>query len=303
MSLLTEIQQDAVNQNIEISTLLRKCKILAVRLKHEDFKKWVESELDGYSSKDELPNYRIIDVISFGNFVGPFRSITNMAIPSLALPEEVRNSLKKTFLTSGISTYANLIKDSENKPLIAHWPANIMAIYGNNIIENMVCIGAWQSLGKNQIQGVVDTVRNRVLSFMLEMEQQAPNAGEFPSNEHTISLEKMNAVFQTIIYGNVGNIASGSSNLSQTSSIEIVQNDLESLINFLKTQNIEEKDLKDLKNALKKDKKPIIGKTFGKNISGWMGKMVTKAASGVWKISTSVAAEVLSKALMKYYGL
>lgn len=37
MSLLREIQNDAVNSNVKISDLLRKCKILAVRLGSTEF--------------------------------------------------------------------------------------------------------------------------------------------------------------------------------------------------------------------------------------------------------------------------
>lgn len=304
MNLLTEIQQDSVDQNVDIGTLLRKCKILAVRLKHEAFNKWVENELNGYSSNDELPNYRIVNCRSVGDFSGPLgSSLTNVAIPDFFLPKELQYITKKAFLLAGISTYANLIKDTGNKPLDSHWPANIMAAYGHKIIENMVCIGVWQRIGRSQIQGVVDTVRNRILNFVLEIEQQASNAGELSSTEIPISQEKITTIYQTLIYGNVGNIASGSSNVSQISSIEIIQNDIESLNNFLKTYNVAENDLKDLKAALKKEKKPAKGKFLGKNVSNWIGKMVAKAASGAWKISTSVATEVLSKALMKYYGI
>lgn len=38
MSLLREIQNDAVNSDVKVSDLLRKCKILAYRLGNNDFK-------------------------------------------------------------------------------------------------------------------------------------------------------------------------------------------------------------------------------------------------------------------------
>ena len=45
MSLLREIQNDAVNSKVKVSDLLRKCKILAARLGNDDFKIWIDSEL------------------------------------------------------------------------------------------------------------------------------------------------------------------------------------------------------------------------------------------------------------------
>jgi hypothetical protein len=53
MSLLRDIQNAAITTNTEISVLLRMCRVLAARLGNEQFKCWVESELEGYKSNDE----------------------------------------------------------------------------------------------------------------------------------------------------------------------------------------------------------------------------------------------------------
>ncbi|MFA4987111.1 MAG: hypothetical protein WC712_11035 [Candidatus Brocadiia bacterium] len=53
MTLLQEIQAACVDPNTDIVTLLRKCKILAVRLGNNEFKKWVDSELSGYGPSSE----------------------------------------------------------------------------------------------------------------------------------------------------------------------------------------------------------------------------------------------------------
>ncbi|WP_257233996.1 MULTISPECIES: AbiTii domain-containing protein [unclassified Acinetobacter] len=93
MSLLREIQNDAVNSNIKVSDLLRRCKVLAYRLGNEDFKTWVDSELNGYESLDGIPSYRIYnDVNSKGHFSGAFGSgLRNADIPSNCFPKEFNN--------------------------------------------------------------------------------------------------------------------------------------------------------------------------------------------------------------------
>ena len=50
MTLLREIQNDA---DTSVAVVLRKCKILAARLRHEPFKVWVENELNGYAKDDK----------------------------------------------------------------------------------------------------------------------------------------------------------------------------------------------------------------------------------------------------------
>ena len=74
MSLLREIQDAAVNSEVELATLLRKCKVLAARLGNGEFKSWVDNELDGYKSPDGLPDYRVLTVNSKGHFAGAFGS-------------------------------------------------------------------------------------------------------------------------------------------------------------------------------------------------------------------------------------
>jgi len=53
VSLLREIQEAAIDSRVELTTLLRKCKVLAARLGNVEFKEWVEQELNGYKSKEK----------------------------------------------------------------------------------------------------------------------------------------------------------------------------------------------------------------------------------------------------------
>lgn len=101
MSLLREIQNDAVNSSVNVSDLLRKCKILAYRLGNEDFKSWVDSELNGYDSEDLLPDYRILYVGSKGYFVGSFgKSLSNADIPTHGLPDWLQEICTKANFSS-----------------------------------------------------------------------------------------------------------------------------------------------------------------------------------------------------------
>jgi hypothetical protein len=304
MTLLREIQNDAVDQSVDIATLLRKCKILSARLKHQEFSNWVEHELNGYDSNEQLPKYRILDVQSFGNFSGPFGSgLNNAPISSYSLPETLRPITNLAYMDKGISNYASLVKSDKNISLSSNWPAEIIALHGGKMYQNMNCIGAWRLIGSSQIRGLIDTIRNRVLSFVLEIETQSPNAGEALSTEIPIPQEKVSQIYQTFILGNVGNVSTGGNNVSQVSIGEIIQNDLSSLQKYLSSLQVEKNDIDELKSAIQKDDKPSDQNKLGKNVSTWLGKMVSKSASGVWKISTSVAAELLSKGILKYYGL
>lgn len=74
---------------------------------------------------------------------------------------------------------------------------------------------AWKVIPINSIVAALDTVRTRVLNFVLEIEAEAPEAGEAPANSSPLPQDKVHQIFNTYITGNVQNVATGSSNVNQ----------------------------------------------------------------------------------------
>jgi hypothetical protein len=98
VSLLREIQEAAIDAKTPLAVVLRKSMLLAARLGHEPFKKWIHDELDGYAREDELPSYRCVGhgVISIGNFAGPMgASISHVPLALSILPDEVRDNIRR----------------------------------------------------------------------------------------------------------------------------------------------------------------------------------------------------------------
>ena len=216
MSLLRDIQNSAVDANEPIGTLLRKCKILAVRLGSSELKSWVECELNGYSEKDELPDYRIMSVGCKGHFSGGFGAAMNNAeIPSRCIPQDFREGLFTSYLAQPISSIESLINDSDGGTVQEPWPADVTAHFGMKMYQGYNCMQAWKVIPVNALVGILDMIRNKVLNFVLEIESEDPQAGDAPINSKPVAEEKVQQVFHTYITGNVQNVATGSSNVNQ----------------------------------------------------------------------------------------
>ena len=57
--LILEIQAAAIAKDVNVSNLLRKAKVAAVKLNQRDLVAWIDAEIDGYQcSFNELPEYR-----------------------------------------------------------------------------------------------------------------------------------------------------------------------------------------------------------------------------------------------------
>jgi AbiTii-like protein len=201
MSLLRDIQSAAVDPSTDVATLLRKCKILAIRLGSEEFKRWVDHELNGYEKIEDLPTYRMLHTESQGDFAGAFGSgLRNAPIPPLCLPEELRDRVTKSYLMQPISAYASLIDREEKSDPREQWPADLTALVGRKIYRDMNCLSAWKVIPHNSLIALVDTIKTRVLNFVLEIEEEAPDAGEAaPTTATTVPRESITG-FQHLHY-------------------------------------------------------------------------------------------------------
>ena len=216
MSLLREIQAAATDQSTNVTTLLRKCKILATRLGNEEFKKWIDNELNGYKTIEELPEYRILETGSYGEFVGGYGlHASGLPIPPLCLPENLREWVTTCHLMWAISSYESFIDDDEGGDAQEPWPADMTARFAREIYPQMNCIRAWKLIPRNAIVALVDTVKTRVLNFVIGIEEEAPDAGEAPLHQPPLSQEKTTQIFNTYITGNVQNVAAGGSDFRQ----------------------------------------------------------------------------------------
>lgn len=293
-----------MSETTDIATILRKCRILASRLKHDDLKKWVQHELDGYPTKDEVPDYRIMPCESYGHFSGPFGSgLQNAQIPLNCLPKNMRLPLSKVYFTEGVSALQDLVRDNKEGQLRETWPADLYAIVGQKIYKDMNLMHAWKMIPRNGVVGILDTIRNKILNFVLEIESANPDAGESTSHaEPPVPPATVQQIFNNYIAGSVGNIATASPHSHQHSTITVRNNDFESLSSYLSSVGVAAEDLATLNDALQQDAPPRNGH-FGSRVGGWIGGMVSKAAQGALKIGVEVTSTVLTQALKSYYGL
>jgi hypothetical protein len=306
MSLLRDIQNDVIDTNIDISIILRKCKVLAVRLGNDPFENWVDQELNGYKNKNLLPDYRIIQVYSKGHFSGPFgHSVKNADIPLSCIPGKYRENLSKCYCIESIGYYINLLNNSKGGNLAEQWPPDLVAYTGEDIYQGMNCMSAWKLIPNSSIFSLVEAVRNRILNFVLEIGKEAPDAGEDSPKTQKISPEKVSQVFNTTIYGNVGNISEASQNVNQTVTINVLQNDLNSLKAYLSSVGIPKREIQKLEEAIQEDSAEEVNKNekLGKKVFAWIKSVSSKIKNEAFPVLQSVSANLITQAILKYYGV
>jgi AbiTii len=304
--LLLEIQKEAVDGNTELSTVLRKCLVLATRLGHRQLKDWANWELNGYPASSELPDYRILKGLhSFGHFFGIAGSaIKNAPLSLLNLPEPGRRNFQDPPLREGVASIAEMARIHSDGTVHWAWPPEACAVFSHrDYRDDLRLVQAWISVPITRLTGLLDTIRNRVLNFALEIESVLPESDD---NTHSGSNAAKSAlvtqVLHQTIYGPVSNVGTAGS-FSQT----MIDNrgNFTALKDQLRETGIPESEIQELEKAIKADEgesKPA-GHHFGKSVAKWMGDTVKKAANGAIKIGVDVVATVATKALKDYYGI
>lgn len=116
MSIIQELQDDIVDSKTNLSSILRRAKVLAYDLKNEEFKKWVDNELNGYSNEKEIPDYRKTLAYNFGDFIDSFgRQVKNAPIPTLNLPEPIKKFADDLIFYNGVRALESLIEDNSDR--------------------------------------------------------------------------------------------------------------------------------------------------------------------------------------------
>lgn len=104
MTLLEQIQNEAVDGKSDLATVLRKCRVLAARLKNEEFTAWVKHELDGYREA-EVPDYRILFGQAQRTFLGAMgHRLTNVPLLADDIDPAVRDDLLRIRLNAGVAS-------------------------------------------------------------------------------------------------------------------------------------------------------------------------------------------------------
>jgi hypothetical protein len=302
MSLLEEIQNEAVDSKSDLGALLRKCKVLAARLGSKTLEDWLIRESNGYPPEADVPDYRICPLQLKGHFSGPFGSgIRNAPIPMICLPEDVREEYQNYKCRMSIACIEQIINE-EHKGTIGVSTNDLVVVLGSNVYLNQNCLQSWAEFGAASLLELLNAVRNRILDFSLAIWKENPNAGEISvQSDKNIEPARVSQIFNTTIYGGAATLVGNTTDSPIT--VNVVTSDLSSLEHALCQNGVPENDIKDLQAALEDDDRPKLKGRFGPKVSAWISGMIKKAAEGGWGLTVGAAGNLLADAISKYYGL
>lgn len=291
--IVIELQRLASNGECPVDQLLRKALLVAAKLGVEDFRKWITFEMNGYPAGTELPDYRRVK-----GEARVFNPVQGRLVP-FYLPENLESLLTQIPVAQPIGILVDL---ADTPTEVIQWSlpptlrdALVMG-QGRFPMEPVVTVAGVY------VTRALDAVRNTILEWSIRLEEQGI-LGEgmmFSFEEKSKAMTSPNIHIGSF-QGILGDVAG--STVSQALTMSVKAGDFNSLKQQLAEAGVSADDLESLKEALDTDPKPTSPSGFGPKVSAWIGTVMTKAASGAWKVTLDTAGKLIPTAIAAYYGL
>lgn len=302
-NLLHQIQLESIDSSADLGSILRKCRLLAQRIQSEELKSWVTSELNGYDTSVAAPDYRIMSrPLVLGQYFGVLGAqLSNVVIPESAFPEEFREQLLPVHFHHGVNELQGLMSSApDGKLFVTVSPEIYPFLVNESIREDFQLAQAKRLVPSSFILGILDTIRNRILNFTLELEEFSSSAGDPLVDLKKSRPREVKQTFNTHILGAVSNLNQGGSHVSQNVSIH--RGDIKAVAAKLTELGFSNAEVNEFSEALQTESPDKDG-IFGTKVSTLLGKAIQKAGAGALKIPTSVAGSLISELIKNYYGI
>ena len=129
MDELQEFIAELAQHEVDLTSSLRKAKILTSDLHSPELDEWINSELDGYTESARVPDYRLFTADNYGDFAGPATAgvpeggtSTTLRISTDDLPQDVKDFAEKLVMLDGVRALQDHDDQDDKKP----WPLNLV---------------------------------------------------------------------------------------------------------------------------------------------------------------------------------
>lgn len=162
VGLVEQLQDDAINPDVPVSTLLRKVKVAAVKLGRDDTIAWVQNELEGYKKFDDLPDYRK----GSGNTVAwnPYHGWQHIDIRDAKFADLISD----VAFYEPIANYESALKN-ENDRFSIPLSNELVAMMNETLNVRVPRIS--NSISRGFIIKIVERVRDLVLNWAVELQR------------------------------------------------------------------------------------------------------------------------------------
>ena len=246
--LLAQIEADVVDDRVRLSSLLQKCIVLGGQAGSEQMRDWARRELNGYASDaDTVPDYRHVHAVLLAVITNQrgYNAITDR-IHDHVFPRQIRDMIREAvgdiedaFVPHGIGMLEGLASQGTDEHRLSPPFSKVMADTLNqfNMAPNSHVAEVYWSVSNASIRDILVRVRTALADLVGELITLTPQDQDVPDKQAADqAVQLVITGDRTIIHfgdsragdtvthlsgsqynisDNTGNVAAGSSNVTQ----------------------------------------------------------------------------------------
>ncbi|MFN6539641.1 MAG: hypothetical protein RM021_025290 [Nostoc sp. EkiNYC01] len=203
--IVKSIQEDILNPEVGLNTILLKAKVLAHHLKNNRFKRWVKYELDGYPNYEKVPDYRVIYTPLLAYIFNGSNGCKNLPISLVHTPDWFQEIADKIYFAPGIKTVEEF--STIDHSISFDWNAEQIAIwnYYNPLGDGgHQCYEVRRPVAPSVFAQILLTVRSRLQDFVFDLSDLP-----WKMTKYSALSEQIERLVAVTIYNNTqgGNVA------------------------------------------------------------------------------------------------
>ncbi|MGN4406413.1 hypothetical protein ACTFPA_07855 [Bacillus cereus group sp. MYBK59-1] len=170
----SELLHDVVSGRESLENIFFRLKVILSDLDNQTIMNWIHGELQGYTSDEEIPPYRILKGNPVGTYViNSAAQYTDASVPlENLLSDDLIDQLKTVNISDGIGALQDILngESRENYALI------IPTSYCHAISTRQIqLLGMRMRIGSNQLNGIVSHVKSKLIEVIMELEKEFEN--------------------------------------------------------------------------------------------------------------------------------
>ena len=171
------IIKDIANGVIDITTALKRAKILFAALDNAELLDWVNYEIAGYPTDAKLPDYRVergeLRGSYFKGSMASHMKWTDVSIPLGKMPADEIDSFLNVSFYDGVNALKQLIEKADNGHLAKPVPADLFPYIAKcNNDPYMIIIAANVVVSTHCVTNIFSVIENRLLDALLLLEKE-----------------------------------------------------------------------------------------------------------------------------------
>lgn len=196
-----------------LSEVFNKLQILAFKLKNDNFSNWVKKEIEGYSEKDEIPEYRRLENLEI--LVKERNGIDNLIPYGFFKDEEIEKVVRRCDVRQKLITIEPFEKNIEETTTMCA----SMCLYEYIQSRYMVPIHVFYLIPNSLMVGILSSIRTELITFLLQINEELGDTVDFGVINKKIdnwAMQTINAGVVNLGTGHIeitgGNIVGGLNN-------------------------------------------------------------------------------------------